>query len=233
MRNARVRMDFDAKYATETDPWSIGDAIGPRYDLYRMRLLSLAGERKSILDIGSGFGAFLARFRDDFDHAQAIEVAASAVTRGSGRYPWIDFMVGSAAELAATPANERQYDAIVCSDVLYYLDHAQRRQAVEWIASHLEPGGVALIAAYCPGGRYLTQDELEVLVDPRLVILEQHCLDSGHVAVVHAGRRALAALTVDYETWQPIPAGRRSTGTPTCSARPIACWRRAIDNGHR
>jgi hypothetical protein len=32
-------------------------------------------------------------------------------------------------------------------------------------------------------------------------------------------KRLLLALTLDYETWHPLPAGVRSTGSATCSSR--------------
>ena len=208
MRAVRVQMDFEGKYASERDPWSIGEADSPRYDLYRERLLAATRARGSILDIGSGFGAFLARFEDDFDRLDAVEVARGAVRTGRRRYPRIRFMVGSAAELSSTNADRCRYDAIIFSDVIAYLRHAERIAALAWIDQHLEGDGVALIAAYSPGGRYLSADELCELARRRFHVLEERRLDSGHVMLIVRRRRTLVALTVDYETWQPIPAGR-------------------------
>lgn len=210
MRSVRIDMDFDRKYATEADPWGIADARTPRYDLYRDRLLALAATRASVLDVGCGLGAFLARFEADFDRLVGVEIAPIAVDGARQRFPELEVHEGSAGALDAIPGLAgRRFSAVVCSDVLYYLEHSERIGALDWIADHLQPDGVALIAAYCPGGRYLTPDELRALVDPRFDVVEQHELDSDHVVLLARPRRSLVALTIDYETWQPIPEGRR------------------------
>ena len=205
---SRVKVDFDAKYAVEEDPWGIADARTPRYELYRERLLAWAGDHSRILDIGSGFGAFLARFEDEFDALDAVELAAAAVAEGARRHPGIRFMQGSAAALEATQADGERYGAVICSDVLYYLPMRQRRDCLAWIARHLTADGVALLAAYCPGGRYMTPDGFRELIGERFVVLEDQELESEHVALVVRARRARVALTIDHETWQPIPEGR-------------------------
>lgn len=205
----RVRFDFDHAYATQEDPWSIGAADDERYDLYRERLLARAALRGSILDIGSGYGAFLARFADDFDESYAVEVAAHAVSEGATRYPWITFWQGSAEALDASHAAGRRYSAVIYSDVIAYLTAEGKRGSLAWIADHLEGGGVALVAAYSPGGDYPTADELRSLAEERFVVLEEQRLDSQHLMLVLRPRERLVALTIDYETWQPIPAGRR------------------------
>src|SRR5437764_7444576 len=116
-----------------------------------------------MLDIGCGFGAFLARFRGDFESLSGIELASAAIETGSRRFPSIDFMQGSAERLDETPADSRRYDAIVYSDVIYYLDEAGKDRSLRWIAEHVADGGTALIAAWVPGGDYLTFDELEAV----------------------------------------------------------------------
>src|SRR2546425_9271725 len=117
-----IKLDPDRFYLTQRDPWGIGDATGERYDLYRERLLAHAVRRRSILDVGSGFGAFLARFRDEFTEAHAVELAEPAVRRGRERIPWISFEQGSAAALESTAADAHLFSAIVYIDVINYLD---------------------------------------------------------------------------------------------------------------
>src|SRR5436190_12895172 len=109
----QVKRDFDAVYAADEDPWGIGDADSERYARYRELLLSAARARGAILDVGSGFGAFLARFEGEFDSLHAVELSVEAVSKGSGRFPFIDFEQASAEDLATTRADRRRFDAIV------------------------------------------------------------------------------------------------------------------------
>jgi SAM-dependent methyltransferase len=203
----RVKRDFDRVYEAEADPWAIGDARDARYDLYRQLLLRHARGTR-ILDIGSGMGAFLARFVDAFDELTAVDTAHAAVERGRRRFPNIEFVHSSAERIAETALDVRRFDAILLSDVLYYLPEAERRRLLDWVNAHLDPDGVALIAAWCPGGDYLTPNEFDSLVRRSVAVLEHRELGSGHVVYVTRRKRHLVALTFDYETWQPIPQGR-------------------------
>jgi len=203
----QVKRDFERIYREEHDPWSIGDADSERYDLYRERLLAHA-RGGSLLDIGCGLGAFLARFQGDYEQLVGVDTSARAIARAQELHPEIEFLHVGAEQLAGSPIDGRVFDAIVMSDVVYYLPEAQRRDLLEWARGHLAPAGTALVAAWCPGGDYLTADELAALTRRSLRIREQHVLDSGHVLLLCDRKRRLVSLTFDYETWQPIPEGR-------------------------
>ncbi len=203
----RVKLDFDQMYETQADPWGIGQADTERYDLYRARLLEHTSKRQTILDIGCGMGAFLARFGDDFEQLVGVEVTAAGVEKGRERFPFIEFRQGSAFELGAALPSEARYDAIIYSDVINYFTEKQKRASLGWIAEHLSEEGVALIAAYSPGGSYLDPSEFERLVEHHLAIEDEFALASGHVGFICRTRRTLVAITLDYETWQPIPEG--------------------------
>jgi SAM-dependent methyltransferase len=190
----RVRRDFDRVYDEQADPWSIGAADDPRYDLYRERLLAHVGGGR-ILDVGSGFGAFLARFGGEFEELIGVETAGEAVRRGRDLRPEIRFVHAQAERLGETELDGESFDAIILSDVLYYLRPAGRAAAVAWTASHLRPGGHALVAAWCPGGRYLRPDELRALVRASLRIVDDVELPSEHVALVARPKLRLAAFT--------------------------------------
>ncbi len=205
-----MKLDCEAKYLTEEDPWGIGEADSKRYDRYVESIRSHARGRASVLDVGCGFGAMLARLRPDFERLHGIELSADAIAKGAERYPFIAFQQGSIEALARTKADRSSFDAIVFSDVLYYVDEAGKRASLRWIAEHLNPGGIAFIAAYSPGtGEYLTPAEVRTLVEREFVIEHEELLESEHLALIARRRRRLAALTLDYETWQPVPAGRQ------------------------
>lgn len=199
----RVKRDFEEIYATEDDPWSIGDADSERYDLYVERILSGSRRRGTALELGCGQGAFLARLNGAFEHLAGVELSARAIDRGRARFPFIEFSQGSLADLDAALAGAGEFDTIIVSDVLYYLKERERRQAVAWVANHLAPGGLAFLAGWSPGGSYLTVEEFRNLVERELALEREDLLASEHVAFSCRPRRALVALTVDYETWQP------------------------------
>jgi SAM-dependent methyltransferase len=203
----QVKRDFDRIYAEEADPWAIGSASIPRYDRYRDLLLARV-PGGSLLDIGCGLGAFLARFRDDFEQLTGVETAAEAIRRGREAHPGIEFVHSGAERLADSGLDQRTFDAIVVSDVIYYLAPPDRTRLVAWVREHLAPGGWALIAGWCPGGRYLEPSELRALVRSSLRIADDLVLPTGHVALMCEPKRRLVALTFDYETWQPIPPGK-------------------------
>jgi len=202
--------NFEALYAGEADPWQIGAADSERYNRYYDLIAVQAASRRSILDIGCGLGAFLARFKGDFERLSGVELSQHAIQRGQDRFPFIDFHQGSAAHLAQSMDHAARFDAIIYSDVITYLDEADKRSSLQWIAEHLAPGGIALIAAWCPGGdQYLTFDELKRLVERDMVIESEDFLESEHAVFSARRKQHFVAITIDYETWHPIPKGRR------------------------
>src|SRR5262249_36198112 len=132
-----VKLDFEHKYATEADPWGIGKADDDRYDRYYNDLIGAAESRGAVLDIGCGMGAFLARFHPHFDRLIGVEISPTGIQRGRERYPFIEFVQGSAYELEQALPDAERYDAIVFSDVIYYFPEEQQRRALSWIADHL------------------------------------------------------------------------------------------------
>ncbi len=203
----RVRRDFNRIYATEPDPWGIGDADSERYDHYFERIVSCSHLRGTVLELGCGYGALLARLRGQFEHLLGLELSAQAVRRGRERFPFIEFTQGSLADPGAALGDAGSYDTIVVSDVFYYLAERDRRAAVKWIAGHLAPGGLAFLAGWSPGGRYLSVEEFRNLVERELAIESTELLETGHALFCARPIRTLVALTVDYETWQPPPEG--------------------------
>jgi SAM-dependent methyltransferase len=203
----RVKRDFDEIYATEQDPWSIGDADSDRYNLYVDGILAGSRLRGSVLELGCGYGAFLARLHGQFDRLYGIELSVRAVERGRERFPFIEFAQGSLADLDAALPRPGEFDTIVVSDVLYYLRERDRRAAMAWIAGHLARDGLAFIAGWSPGGHYLSVGEFRNLVERDLAIESEELLPSEHAVFCCRRRRTLVAMTVDYETWHPQPEG--------------------------
>jgi SAM-dependent methyltransferase len=203
----RVVRDFEALYQTEADPWKIGDADWGRYNVYRDLILHHARRRDSLVDIGCGMGAFLARFRDEFARLEGVEVSGNAIARGRERFPFIRFFQGRADRLEDVV--DGPYDAIIFSDVVCYLDEGAKHRAMRWIADHLSAGGLAFVAAWCSKPPYLSREQLRAVVAEHLKIEAETFLETEHAAFLGRRRRRLVAVTIDYETWHPIPEGRR------------------------
>src|SRR3990172_1096668 len=123
----RVRRDFDKVYRTQEDPWSIGAADSARYTLYRSLVLRPSRPRRSLLDIGCGFGAFLARFQDDFERLVGVELSQDAIRKGRERFPFIEYAQGTAERLPDAVGPLARYDTIIYSDVICYFDEAGKR----------------------------------------------------------------------------------------------------------
>src|SRR4051812_29113675 len=138
----QVRRDFEQLYRSEEDPWRIGDADDERYDAYYELLAEPVRGARRLLDIGCGMGAFTARFRGLADRITGVELSETAVRRGRERYPDIDFRAGSAADLGTAVGDDERFDVVFYSDVIYYLRERERVASLEWIAEHLEPGGL-------------------------------------------------------------------------------------------
>jgi SAM-dependent methyltransferase len=204
----RVKRDFNRIYRDEEDPWAIGSADSERYALYRDLIRERMPSGRAVLDIGCGFGAFLAHLREGFPRLDGVDCSAVAIEKGRRRFPFIRFLEGSADDLGRLGELAARYDLIVFSDVIYYLDETGRNTSLRWIADHLEDDGVAFIAAWCPGGEYLEPDELERLVSRHMRLDAQRILRSGHAIFLARRRRRMVAVTLDYETWQPIPEGK-------------------------
>jgi len=203
-----VRLDFDLKYREEADPWGIGHADAARYDAYRGLLLEHATRRGSILDIGCGLGAFLARFAEDFESLNGVDVSSEAIRRAAELHPSFRFLAGSAPDLDRVEPLDIRFDAVVFSDVINYFSDSDKSRSLSWIARHLHPEGIGLVAAWSPGGAYLDRDEFHDNVRRHFRIERELVLETGHVAFVVRPKRFLIAMTVDYETWQPIPADK-------------------------
>lgn len=204
----QVQRDFELVYGAEDDPWAIGDADSERYEHYRELLLEHARTRGALLDVGCGFGAFLARFRGEFDHLSGVEFSHLAVEKGRRRFPFIDLREGVAQKLDAALDRDAAFDAIVFSDVVCYLEHPDRHSALSTIARRLRPDGLAFIAAWVPGGDYLEPGELRHDAAAHFAVEHAELLETGHLILLCRRKRRLVAMTVDHETWQPLPEGR-------------------------
>jgi ubiquinone/menaquinone biosynthesis C-methylase UbiE len=202
----QVKRDFQSTYKSKDDPLNTGDANSERDNFYYEKILSLTKSKNSLLDIGCGLGIFLARFKNDFNILTGIETSEEAISKGQTRYPFIDFIKGTALNLNSLSISTQNYDAIIYNDVINYLKDQQKRSSIKWISEHLNDDGIGFIAAWCPGKNHLTFNELKRLVENYLFIEDEFKLENEHAVFIGKKRKNLIAVTINYETLNPIPA---------------------------
>lgn len=142
------RAFFDAKYE-RVDPWGYEAS---RYDELKraMAAYGLQGRRaRHLLDVGCGEGFLATHLRQHAERISLVDISAAAVERARARVETAgDDHVGDALSvLRELPSAE--YDAIVVSELLYYLapfpfsryGRALRREVVRVLA----PGGLLVL----------------------------------------------------------------------------------------
>lgn len=206
----RVRRDFEKVYELNPDPWNIQEAKSGRYNFYFQKILEYTRARRTVLDIGCGTGAFLARFQGVFEKLLGVEVSSIAVAEARKKRPSLEIHQGDAQFPERwTYFQNQKFDVIIFSDVICYFSEKKKNRILRWISEHLSPEGIAFIAAWTPGGKYLNHEELERLVKRYFVSLDFGRLETEHSFFIVKPKCFFVALTVDYEVWHPPPAGVR------------------------
>jgi len=206
-----VRRNFERLYRNEEDPWSIGNAESVRYDAYLewiRRHAPLAGFRRA-LDLGCGKGAFTFRLASMAHETTGVELSEIAVSKARQAHPGIRFLQGDIRSLPSLDLRPRAYDLIVASDVIAYLTPREAERFLQAVEKLLAPEGIVFLAAWSPGGRYFTPESLERLFARIFAVRFARTLASRHAAFVGRRRMRNIVLTIDYETWQPVPEGKR------------------------
>jgi len=130
--------------------WADGDAMGDLLALPRRVAAALVGhdrpEPRLVIDIGSGPGAFLAAFLDEFPEARGVWSDASEAMLDRARTdlaPYGDRVEFRPADMTDLPAGGLPYeaDAVITSRAAHHLDRAGLAAFYTEAAAHLAPGG--------------------------------------------------------------------------------------------
>jgi cyclopropane fatty-acyl-phospholipid synthase-like methyltransferase len=134
------RVYFSLLYARRPDPWNYEFCEYNR-EKYEITLRALGEERLNrSLEVGCSIGVFTAMLADRSDRTLAIDVAPAAVARTRARLRSRESVhVRRAALPEWTPPG--QFDAIVCSEVLYYLTPDAMIKSFHALERSLRPGG--------------------------------------------------------------------------------------------
>ena len=128
------------------------------------------------LDIGCADGEFTGRLGKVAYAVSGIDVSPVAIEQAKEALPGFDFRVGNATEL---PFPDSSFNLVSCLDVLYYLDEAGRKKAVDEVCRVLKPQGFFLVTTSWPwrtktrtGMSYMRMDDVRGLLGGRFVLLD-------------------------------------------------------------
>ncbi len=149
---------FDRLYAASADPW---DFHGSAYERakYDATLEALPARCGALLEVGCSIGVLTSRLAPRCDHLLALDFAEAALVRARiacAAYGNVDFL--QAGIPAGWPPG--RFDAILLSEILYFLSPADIETTAHRATAALEPGGVILLVnwtgpndAPCTGDR--------------------------------------------------------------------------------
>jgi SAM-dependent methyltransferase len=138
---------FERLYEESRDPW---DYVGSEYERekYADTLAAMpAGDLSRVLEVGCSIGVFTELLAPRCKELVAIDFAPRAIELAAERLAG----VGNVELLQASFPEQippGDWQAIVCSEVLYYLDEPALRRAIGWLAEQLESGSSVLAVSW-------------------------------------------------------------------------------------
>ncbi len=134
---------FERLYAANPDPWGYDTSEYER-GKYTATLAALDGRRfPRALEVGCSIGAFTELLAVRCEALTALDFSTRAVALARARlreHTHVSVLEASFPE--QSPAGE--WDLVVCSEVLYYLDPPTLAQATEWLRERLLEGATVL-----------------------------------------------------------------------------------------
>jgi len=134
---------FERLYAASPDPWRYDSSEYER-GKYAATLAALDGRAyRRALEVGCSIGAFTELLADHCAALTALDFSARAVGLARARlsaHTHVSLLEASFPEQA--PAGE--WDLVVCSEVLYYLDPSALEAATGWLRERLRAGATVL-----------------------------------------------------------------------------------------
>jgi SAM-dependent methyltransferase len=178
LAGARVpRERFDELYRDSADPWGYTSSAYER-EKYADTIAALPErELGRVLEVGCSIGVFTAMLAPHCNELVAIDFSAGALALAHERVADLDRV-----ELVQASFPEQvpdgEWDLILCSEVLYYLDAHTFARAVDWLAARLDAGASVLAVSWRGHGREepMRGDEAHDVLVARLA--RRHALDA-------------------------------------------------------
>ena len=204
-----IKRNFQTLYQEDIDPWYTKDAQGFIYDEVLKRIKKYQPSFRNVLDLGCGNDAFTHRLSDLSNNITAIDMSLDAINYAKQRYSNINFLCGDISHLESLPLSKGKFDLVTVLDVLYYFPSSKIRKILDNIWNLVSEDGIVVLRHYAPGGGYLTHSEWLKLVSEKFNIRESDYLKTQHSLIVCQKKFVCSVFTLDYETWQPLPEGKK------------------------
>lgn len=138
---------FERLYRASSDPWDYSSSEYER-EKYAETLAALGpGPFARVLEVGCSIGAFTELLAPRCEQLVAIDFAPRALELARERLadvPNVELICAGFPE--QVPAG--RWEAIVCSEVLYYLDEPTLRRAIVWLRAQLRLGASVLAVSW-------------------------------------------------------------------------------------
>lgn len=141
---------FDALYAGDPDPWRFATSEYEAGKYAATRAALPPRQFGTALEVGCSIGVLTRQLATHCADLLALDVAEAALTQARARCPGVRF------ERRAVPDAwpDGQFDLIVFSEVLYYLDTTGVQTTAAKAMGALNPGGSILLVHYLGGTDY-------------------------------------------------------------------------------
>ncbi len=158
---------FGQVHETGVDGWSIGLRGSQAVRLQQISDLVMNHLREflRVLDIGCGIGIFMQQILTNFEvkFLHGTDISFFAVKHANSQVREAFFLQSA---LPSLPYKSEHFDCVFALEVIYYLDRAGRKNAINEISRVLVSGGTLCISGVIGGdGRYFSEDELLGYID--------------------------------------------------------------------
>ena len=170
---------FERHYEASADPWNYRDSAYER-EKYAATLAALPPRGfDRALEVGCSIGVFSGLLAARCRRLVAIDFSARAVALARERLAAQENVeVVQASFPEQVPGGD--WDLIVCSEVLYYLDEPALASALEWLQAQLRSGAAVVAVSWRGTGAEepLLGDDVHDLLERRFA--SWHALDARH-----------------------------------------------------